>query len=233
VESSSLQLAVVGVVFLLVLFTGAWIDKKWRAYKTAKAASKAAKNGLRAEKEAEKLLKKLGYVLLQRQPPASYWAVVDDEPQNIKLSGDLLVELKGKTYLAEVKTGKAVKLDHAETRRQLLEYQLAFGVDGLLLVDMEALKVRSIRFPAPKPAAKAVAATAKKKKAARLVTIAAAAGAVVWLVSRSMVEPAVSPEEPDVVEHAPVVDDGEGVQKPLRPKAAKSSRVAAKRERTH
>jgi len=246
VQNPNVQLALAGLVFLLVMFTGAWLDKKYRAWKLAKAASKAAKNGLKAEKEAEKLLKKLGYVLLQRQPPASYWAVVDDEPQNIKLSGDILVELKGKTYLAEVKTGKAVKLDHAETRRQLLEYQLAFGVDGILLVDMEALKVRSIRFPAPKPAAKAVAVAAKKRKLVRLVTLAAAAGAVVWLVTRSMhpasaSDPAVEHERvlddgknvprsrslngknAPVIEHERVTDDGKGVQRAKPTKSAPAS----------
>lgn len=206
-SNSSSQLAVVGAVLALVMVIGAWLASSWRKYKLKRDSSKAAKNGLKAEKEAEKLLKKLGYTLLQRKPPASYWAVVDGEPVNVSLSGDLLVEIKGKTLLAEVKTGKAVKLDHEGTRRQLLEYQLAFGVDGLLLVDMEAKAVRTVRFPAPKPAAKSAAA-AKNKKALRWLAIAAAAGLGLWLVTRLMSRsdtthaPALVPSEQPHAEHA-------------------------------
>jgi hypothetical protein len=207
VNSSSQLVAVVGAVFVVVLLVGAWLETKWRTFRAKKAASKLAKKGLKAEKEAETLLKKLGYNLLQRQPPASYWAVVDGEPQNVALSGDLLVELKGKTFLAEVKTGKAVKLDHAETRRQLLEYQLAFGVDGLLLVDMEAKAIRKVRFPLPKPPAKAGVVTTKRKLT-RWAGIAAVAGVAVWVVMlmRSG-QHAASGVDDGVLEHSAVESD--------------------------
>jgi hypothetical protein len=217
--NSSSQLAAVGAVFVAVLLVGAWLETKWRTYKTKKAASKLAKKGLKAEKEAEVLLKKLGYSLLQRQPPASYWAVVDGEPQNVALSGDLLVALNGKTFLAEVKTGKAVKLDHAETRRQLLEYQLAFGVDGLLLVDMEAKAVRKIRFPLPKPPAKAAAVTTKRKLT-RWAGIAAVAGVAVWvaLLVKSQPHHAAPGVDDGVLEHPPV--EADPAPKPADPKPA-------------
>lgn len=206
--TDSSQLAVVGAVFVAVLLVGAWLETKYRKWKGARNASKLAKRGLKAEKEAEKVLKKLGYTLVQRQPPASYWAVVDGEPQNVSLSGDLLVELKGKTYVAEVKTGAASKLEHAETRRQLLEYQLAFGVDGLLLVDMENKKVRTIRFPMFKPPGKSAVRKANNK-ALRLVSVAAAAGFAVWLMTRSSSPHAGAREEDpsDIVEHEPVLAD--------------------------
>jgi hypothetical protein len=51
-------------------------------------------------------------------------------------------------YIAEVKTGRAaVRLDTAATRRQLLEYRVAFDVDGVLLVDAEAGEIRLVEFP--------------------------------------------------------------------------------------
>ncbi len=50
--------------------------------------------------------------------------------------------------MAEVKTGAAApQLSTAATRRQLLEYRVAFDVDGVLLVDAEAGRVQRVVFP--------------------------------------------------------------------------------------
>jgi hypothetical protein len=50
--------------------------------------------------------------------------------------------------VAEVKSGKiAASLACAATRRQLLEYRLAYDVDGVMLVDMAAGRVHEVRFP--------------------------------------------------------------------------------------
>jgi hypothetical protein len=173
---------------LVLLLLGAWLEAKRRAFSATRAARKLAKHGLKSEKDAEKLLKKLGYTLLQKQPPASYWAVVDGEPQAVQLAGDLLLEQNGQTFIAEVKTGKSAKLEHAETRRQLLEYQLAFGVDGLLLVDMDAKVVRSVRFPLPKKAG--VAVVKAKGAVVRWLAVGALAVFAVWLIARAGHRPA-------------------------------------------
>ncbi|HEY6880598.1 MAG TPA: hypothetical protein VI299_21385 [Polyangiales bacterium] len=173
-------------VALLFLVLGAWLDGKRRTLIAKRAASKAAKHGLKSEKDAEKLLKKLGYQVIQKQPPASYWAVVDGEPQAINVAGDLLLEKNGQSFLAEVKTGKAAKLEHEGTRRQILEYQLAFGVDGILLLDMDAKVMRTIRFPLPKKAGVTVAAAKAKKTALRLlIAIGALAGLALYLAVRA------------------------------------------------
>jgi hypothetical protein len=56
----------------------------------------------------------------------------------------------GLRYVAEVKTGAfAPRLETAATRRQLLEYRIAFDVDGVLLVDADAERVRLVEFPLP------------------------------------------------------------------------------------
>ena len=199
----------VGLALVALMLLGGWLTLKWNAFRARSAASKAAKTGLKAEREAEKVLKKLGYTLLQRQPPGSYWAVVEGEPMAVKVTGDLLVELKGKTYMAEVKTGKAAKLDNAETRRQMLEYQLAFPVDGILLVDMDEKKVRTIRFPLPKPPA---AAATVQTKAVRWVFAAAATGLAIWLLTRSSQQPVQAGHRTfydKVGEHEPVLDEEE------------------------
>jgi hypothetical protein len=50
--------------------------------------------------------------------------------------------------VAEVKTGKvAPRLDHAPTRRQLLEYSVAFEADGVLLVDADEGRVTVVDLP--------------------------------------------------------------------------------------
>jgi Holliday junction resolvase-like predicted endonuclease len=104
--------------------------------------------GQRGELEAEKLLRSLGYRVLGRHVAGRYALEVDGTPEDVQLIADLLVERDGRELVVEVKTGRqAPRLGHADTRRQMLEYQLAFGVPGVLLVDAEAKLVREVRFP--------------------------------------------------------------------------------------
>jgi len=74
--------------------------------------------------------------------PGQWTVHADGEPMEVSLRADLLVTRNGRRYVAEVKTGRAApRLDCAATRRQLLEYRIAFGVDGVLLVDAESDRV--------------------------------------------------------------------------------------------
>lgn len=169
------------LVLALVLF-GAWCERKLRAMREKKKARDAAKRGFQGERDAEKLIKQLGYKIVLRHPPATYAMAVDGEPQGVPLTADFLLELKGKRVIAEVKTGKAAKIEQAETRRQMLEYQLAFGVDALLLIDMDTKQVRTVRFPLPKakPAALPIPA-AKKRATMRWIAVGVAALFATWL----------------------------------------------------
>lgn len=173
----SSQIWVIGVVLALVL-AGAWLESWWRGVRGRAAARAAVKRGLKGERDAEKLLRKLGYTLLAKQAPASYGVLLDGELAPFQLTADFIVEQGGKRLVAEVKTGKATQLDHAETRRQLLEYQLAFGVDSLLLVDMEAKKVHTVRFPLPRKASAAAART--RRMTVRWAAIAVVAVGLAW-----------------------------------------------------
>jgi hypothetical protein len=104
--------------------------------------------GQRGEKDAERLLERQGYRICARQVPGSYALAVDGQLEQVQLSADLLVERGGTEWVAEVKTGRhAPRVSYADTRRQMLEYQLAFGVPGVLLVDIESERVREVRFP--------------------------------------------------------------------------------------
>ncbi len=65
----------------------------------------------------------------------------------------MLVERDGQHFIAEVKTGaSAPDLSNAATRRQLLEYALAYNSPVILLVDVERDRVLEVSFPpAPIP----------------------------------------------------------------------------------
>jgi len=105
---------------------------------------------VRGERQAERLLDRLGYALLGRQVATSWAVTCDGEVHEVPLRADLLVERDGKRYVAEVKTGRvAPRLATATTRRQLLEYRVAYDVDGVLLVDAEAGRVMHVDFHLP------------------------------------------------------------------------------------
>ncbi len=102
-----------------------------------------------AEERAELLLEDAGYVIVDRQVPGRWPVVVDGVERQVALRADLLVERDGELWIAEVKSGEqAPRPDLPETRRQLLEYLLAFDVVGVLLVDMRAEVIRTVDFPA-------------------------------------------------------------------------------------
>ncbi len=133
---------------LLALCVGALLALRLRRRFEALTSSRRARRGLKGERVAEKLLKRRGFHVLDRQVAASYEALVDGEVKTVSLTADLLVARAGRRWVAEVKTGPdAPRFEHSDTRRQLLEYQLAFGGDAILLVDPERESIREVRFP--------------------------------------------------------------------------------------
>ena len=138
------------VAVLLALVIGGVLALRLRRLFEASASSQRTRRGLRGEKQAERLLERHGYRVLERQIAGGYLADVDGEARQVTLSADLWVEREGRRLIAEVKTGpKAARFEHADTRRQLLEYQLAFGGDAVLLVDPERETIQEVRFPIP------------------------------------------------------------------------------------
>ncbi len=101
----------------------------------------------RMETEAIALLERCGFVVNDEQVTLNWPMLIDGEEQLARLRLDLLVERNGRVYVAEVKSGDAVRPTAPATRRQLLEYHLVCNVDGVLLVDMEERQVLEIEFP--------------------------------------------------------------------------------------
>lgn len=181
-DDRALPWLAVGLTLLLV-WLGAWIETKLRVLRERKKSRDQAKRGFQGERDAEKLLKKLGYTIVSRHAPASYAMTLDGEPQAVQLQADFVLQREGKKFVAEVKTGKAAKLEQAaETRRQMLEYQLAFGVDAMLLIDADTKVVRTVRFPLPKK--KAAPPSPAKRTTLRWAAIGAVALAAVWLLAQ-------------------------------------------------
>jgi hypothetical protein len=101
------------------------------------------------EARAPGWLEQRGYDVVGAQVVVEHPVRVDDRVVMIALRADYLVERDGARYVVEVKTGAlAPRIETSATRRQLLEYRVAFDVDGVVLVDAETGEVHEITFPA-------------------------------------------------------------------------------------
>ena len=135
-------IAVLALIAALLLLTA------WRS----NAGSRRVKAALGAEAKAERLLRRNGFRILARQVAKRFAIQVDGDDHMVELRADLLCSRGGRRYIAEVKTGKqAPDISTTSTRRQLLEYRMAYDVDGVLLVDMQNKRIQRIRFPLPAP----------------------------------------------------------------------------------
>lgn len=100
------------------------------------------------ERRAEAILEALGFTVVGRQVVAMSCVSVDGAPVAFEVRADLVVARGARTFVAEVKTGAvAPRIESPATRRQLLEYHVAFEADGVLLVDADRGTVREVAFP--------------------------------------------------------------------------------------
>jgi hypothetical protein len=143
VELAHLIIILLSIAVVLLLLRGWWQAGKGHR----RAVSRAARAGA-GELAAEGLLESHGYTIIDRQVRCLWWIEVDGEEEEVELRADLLVERDGDRFIAEVKTGtRAPDPTFPQTRRQLLEYRLAFEPYGVLLVDMEEEEILSVDFP--------------------------------------------------------------------------------------
>lgn len=112
-----------------------------------RASRRRQKTARRGEVEAEALLAAEGFEVLERQAEQRWRLWVDGEAREVIARADLLVTREGRTYVADVKTGSQAP-DPAlpATRRQMLEYLLAFRADAVLVIDMEVGTVHQLDF---------------------------------------------------------------------------------------
>ncbi len=121
---------------------------RWRRWARRRAILARVTRAGEGELRAALWLEELGYEITGAQVAIEYPVVVDERVVSVSLRADYLVQKDGARYVAEVKTGQvAPRIETAATRRQLLEYRVAFAVDGILLVDAEAELVHVVTFP--------------------------------------------------------------------------------------
>ena len=160
------------VVVALVQTLRLW----WRSFSRRRTLRQRARHAATGEVRAELLLAERGYEVEARQVAGQVSLTVDDRPVTAGVRADLVVRRGGRRWVAEVKTGSlAPSITHPATRRQLLEYSLAFETAGMLLVDVDAGRVEEVRFRLP------VARTPIATRLAWLATGLAAGGLAAWL----------------------------------------------------
>ena len=136
---------IAGLTLLLGLV---WLRLRRWAGRGRRRAVKRARRAGAGELAAEALLEDEGYTVLERQVRCVWWIEVAGEEEAVDLRADLLVERDGERFVVEVKTGvNAPDPAFPPTRRQLLEYSLAFAPYRILLVDMEAEEIMEVHFP--------------------------------------------------------------------------------------
>jgi len=140
VDTATLLALGFALVVLLVVLVRAWARRHALRVRSMRAVE--------GEREAAAMLRACGFDILGAQVEAEYPVEIDGERAIMGLRADYLVAKDGATFIAEVKTGaRAPRIETAATRRQLLEYEVAFAVDGVLLVDADAGRIHTIAFP--------------------------------------------------------------------------------------
>jgi len=142
-----------GIIFLfLFIKISNWVRGKRLRQRFSKSRQ--------AEKEAEKILRKNGYTIIDIQKRRKNgYTIIDiqkSKPLLITIGGkihrylvriDYLARKKGKVYVVEVKSGEKIPyITNRETRRQMLEYYLAFQPSGILLLNMKNKSISEVRF---------------------------------------------------------------------------------------
>ncbi len=141
--ADQLLVALAVTLTLMVVVLALTVRKWWRSYK----ARRRARRAVSGEREALTLLHEEGFTVEESQARRTFTVCCDGERHRIELRADFLVERGTQRFVADVKTGGlATRITTAATRRQLLEYLVAYDVSGVLLLDMERRRVRVVSF---------------------------------------------------------------------------------------
>ena len=137
---------------LVAVCWGGWVllrgQRRWWRWRHEAVEARRARRAVEAEHDAEILLRARGYRILDAQNEHTWSVYLNGDAHEVALRADLIVKRGGRRFVAEVKSGHmAPSISTAATRRQLLEYRLAYPVDGILLVDMEAQSIYEVTFP--------------------------------------------------------------------------------------
>ncbi|MGE0191768.1 MAG: hypothetical protein AB7T63_06955 [Planctomycetota bacterium] len=105
------------------------------------------RTGRRGTARGLRVLEAAGYRIVAEEVVREGVVRVDGREERFLVRADALVERRGLWYVAELKGSPLVASAlHRATRRQLLEYAVAFGVAGVLLVDAARGRVHVVGF---------------------------------------------------------------------------------------
>ncbi len=144
------DLKLVIIVFLLGGILSLILYQKIRNLLNNKKAKKRSFTSKRAEKKAEKWLKRNGFQITDKQLSRPLIIQTGKTQHRYLIRTDFLVKKGSRKYIVEVKSGqKNSSITNRETRRQLLEYFLAYHSYGIILFDMEHKKFTEVKFLLP------------------------------------------------------------------------------------
>jgi hypothetical protein len=130
----------IAVVQALLMVSRRWSRRRRMSLRMVRAVL--------GEARAPALLEAHGFAVIGAQVVVEHTVRIDDRVVAIPLRADYLAERDGARFVVEVKTGAlAPRVETSATRRQILEYRIAFDVDGVVLVDAESGRVHEITFP--------------------------------------------------------------------------------------
>jgi len=139
-------------IFIFILFIGGGIIClvlfiKISNWLRVKRLRKRFSKSRQAEKEAEKILKKNGYAIIDAQKSKPLLITIGDKIHRYLVRIDYLARKRGRVYVVEVKSGEKIPyITNRETRRQMLEYYLAYHPSGILLLNMKNKSISEVKF---------------------------------------------------------------------------------------
>ena len=154
VEFSAILVALFLLFLLLIRMKRRWQERRL-SKKRSRKAIKRSRRASKGETDAEKLLEKKGFKILERQNSIDAKMFIDGKETIFTVRVDIIAEAEthktlppGTRVIAEVKTGKlAPNPAMTATRRQLREYSHLYKAKVVYLIDMEANKIHEIVFP--------------------------------------------------------------------------------------
>lgn len=135
-----------GLGFILVLL-GLWLGLRASTWLVRRRGRARSRQGLRGERVAVRLLEKAGFEIVELQAPGETIVTTDGEEHCFTLRADALVRRGEEDFVAEFKTGAAATVGNRSTRRQLLEYAIAYPDHRMLLVDATQRTIHEVEFP--------------------------------------------------------------------------------------
>lgn len=137
-------IALSGGILSLVLYL------KIRDYINYQKARQRSLSSKKAEKKAENWLKRNGFRIIDKQQSRPLIIKSGKTKHRYLIRTDFLVKKGGHKYVVEVKSGhKNSKITNRETRRQLLEYFLAYQAYGIILFNMDNNSFSEVKFLLP------------------------------------------------------------------------------------